>query len=67
MREGEQTEVREEMTGAKKEKKGEATNKKYDLAKRVTKESGGDEGYMKGAMCKICGKKHKTSEHHKNK
>lgn len=66
-REGEKEFVDEEEEGAKREKKGEAANKKYDLAKRITKQSGGDEGEMKKMTCKICGKKHKTSEHHKHK
>jgi len=66
-REGEEKEVKEEMRGAKEEKREEATNKKFDLAKRIKSEKGSDEGYMKEATCKICGKKHKTSEHHKHK
>lgn len=67
IREGEKKEVEEEVEGARREKKGEAENKKYDLAKRITNEKGGDEGEMKKMTCKICGKKHKTSEHHKHK
>lgn len=64
-REGEKEFVEEEEHEEKKEKKGEAQNKKYDLAKRITKQSGGDKGEMKKMECKICGEKHKTSEHHK--
>lgn len=66
-REGEEKEMQEEEGEEKKEKKAEAGNKKYDLAKRMTSEKGGDKGFMKEMTCKTCGKKHKTSEHHKHK
>lgn len=63
MREGEEKDVKEEM----KEEKTEAKDKKYTFAKKIVDHKGSGKKFLKEEECKICGKKHKTSEHHKHK
>lgn len=62
MREGEQKDLKREMSS----EKSEAKDRKYNIAKKIVSHKGSDEKYLKQDgvdTCVTCGGKHKTKDH----